>query len=169
MLNNSKGREFEDRVAGVLNDLKKRHPTRVRVTAQPRIKLYDQQDVIPDFELQVDLPFEEKRFLIECQDRKRSSPGIAQKIKYVKGLSERNSFVFVYADSIPDATRSTLDADGVIVASFEDFVAFIARLETTMRATEEISHVRDEDIADDFRRRLDRSVERIDRLKDGLF
>ena len=162
MSSKKKGTDFENRVGAVLEDLKNRHSDRVRVMAQPRFKLYDGRDVIPDYELQVDLPFAEKRYLIECQDRKRSAPGIAQKIKYIKGLSERNSFIFVFADSIPEATRDALTADGVIAASFEEFVAFIARLEATMRETRSISRVQDNDVMDDFKRRLRRKISDFD-------
>lgn len=124
-----KGKDFETKVRDVLYELREKHPDVVRINEQLHLELYDGQEVIPDFELQFDLLFQEGRYLIECQHRKRSSPQIAQKIKYMKGLSSRNRFIFVYATNIPQSTIKALRADGVLQMAFENFVLFIKRLD----------------------------------------
>jgi hypothetical protein len=129
-----KGRRFEEQVGAVLEILLASHPNVVKVARQPRFLLNDGQEVTPDFDLQFELPFEVGHYLIECQDRKRSKADIAQKIRYIKILSPRNRFIFVYSSSLPEATRRALDADGVLVMSLEDFGAFLARIETTLTA-----------------------------------
>lgn len=131
-----KGKDFEVRVAEVLATLCDMHPTRVRVREQPRLELNGGGFVVPDFEVQFDLLFEEGRYLIECQNRKRSSPQVAHKIRHIKGLSSRNRFIFVHAADIPEATRHALETDGVMVMSFEQFASFVARLELQVRIQE---------------------------------
>ena len=130
-----RGKSFELEVKSILDELHMLFPDRVRVIYQPKMQLYDGQEVIPDFDLQFDLPFEEGRYLIECQDRQRSSPSILQKIKYVKSLSSRNRFLFIYADKLPDTTRKALEADGVNYLSLEEFILFISRLSLTLAMT----------------------------------
>ena len=122
-----KGPDFESKVYEVLHSLECAHDS-VEIAVHPRLRLYDGQEVIPDFHLQVDLHFAIANFLIECQNRKRSTPEILHKIKYIKGLSRRNVFMFVYASRIPDATRSALDADGIPHMCFEEFTTFADRL-----------------------------------------
>lgn len=129
-----KGKRFEDRVGEVLEVLLSRHRDTVRVARQPRISLNDGQEVCPDFDLQFELPFEVGHYLIECQDRKRSKSDIAHKVRYLKALSRRNRFIFVYSSSLPDATHKALDADGVLVMSLDEFAAFLARVEATLSA-----------------------------------
>lgn len=127
-----KGKDFESRVSTVLEELRQRHPALVEVLAQPHLTLNDGGEVIPDFDLKVDLTFERAGYIIECQDRRRSSAQIAHKIRHVKSLSSRNRFIFIYASSIPAATRRVLDADGVVVMSFDEFVAYIGRLDLVL-------------------------------------
>ena len=143
MTANKKGIAFEQQVSSVLEAMRKNHPERVRVRPQPKLPLYDGQYVIPDFDLQVMLLHEESCYLIECQNRKRSQQAILHKIKYVKGLSPRSTFIFVYPESIPDATYKALCSSGVMCMSFKTFVAFIARLELSLRATKENSGILD--------------------------
>lgn len=129
-----KGRRFEDQVGAVLEILSASHPDAVNVVRQPCFSLHDGQEVTPDFQLQFELPFEVGHYLIECQDRKRSKPDIAQKIRCIKALSPRNRFIFVYSSTLPAATRRALDADGVLVMNLDDFSAFLARIEVTLWA-----------------------------------
>jgi hypothetical protein len=129
-----KGKHFEEQVGAVLETLRARHPDVVKVAKQPRFTLHDGQDITPDFHLQYELPHEVGHYLIECQDRKRSKSDIAQKIRYIKALSSRNRFIFVFSSNLPEATRRALDADGVLVTSLDEFSAFLARLEITLSA-----------------------------------
>lgn len=132
-----KGRRFEEQVGTLLETLRASHPDAVKVATQPRFTLHDGQEVTPDFHLQYELPHEVGHYLIECQDRKRSKSDIAQKIRYIKALSPRNRFIFVYASNLPEATSRALDADGVLVTSLDDFAAFLARLEVTLSAVKD--------------------------------
>ena len=108
----------------------------IRIVRQPKLELNDGSVVIPDFEIQFTLVFEEGRYLVECQNRKRSRAEIAHKIRYIKNLSSRNRFIFVYGTNLPEATRRVLDADGVVVMSFEEFASFVARLDAQVRLQE---------------------------------
>ena len=123
-----KGKAFEAEVRDVLYKLQSNFPTRVEVKEQLRMQLYDGQNVIPDFDLHINFGFERAGYLIECQHRKRSAPDILQKIKYIKGLSARNRFLFVYAEKLPASTRAALERDGVMSMSFKQFVAFVSRI-----------------------------------------
>ncbi len=135
--NSAKGKAFESMVDEVLTELQALHPGSIKVRRQPRINLYDENIVIPDFELRCLLPFAHQGYLIECQNRQRSKPDIAHKIRYVKSLSRRNKFIFVYLDSIPATTKSVLLADGVLVMAFSDFVSFIGGIEYNLSAVQE--------------------------------
>lgn len=135
---NLKGERFEKDVASALESLRQKHPTRVEVVYQPRIALYDGQEVIPDFDLRLDLPFAVLCYLLECQDRLRSEPPILHKIKYIKTVSPRNAFIFVYRTSIPDSTAAALKSDGVVALSFKAFVMFVSCLEGTLEATKQL-------------------------------
>ncbi len=147
----SKGQAFEAKVGELLAELQSQHPDVVHIVEQPRFELHDGQELIPDFELQFDLLYEEGHYLIECQDRKRSSPQIAQKIKYMKGVSSRNRFIFVYATDIPEATRNALAADGVMHMSFDDFVFFITRMHLALLRQGDPESLRRSDFDDVFR------------------
>lgn len=133
-----KGKRFEDRVADLLEALCAQHPGSVRVTKQPRISLNDGQEVCPDFELQFRLPFEVGRYLLECQDRKRSKPDIAHKIRYVKALSKKNRFIFVHRSRLPETTRRALGADGVLVMDLNQLTTFLKQMGVTLSAINRI-------------------------------
>jgi hypothetical protein len=132
---NEKGDASEREVGAVLNQIvafvKKNYPGAVedlvRVKRQPRITLMDGQTVIPDFQLAYALTYGHKRFLIECQDRKRSDPQIAQKIRYIKNLSDETNFIFVYRDEIPETTEDALVNAGVLPKSLEEFKKMISQ------------------------------------------
>ena len=134
MISPSRGKAFERKVGDLLFALARKYPEKVRVIEQPRLQLYDGQEAIPDFDLQFDL-FEEGRYLIECQDRKRSTPQIAQKIKYIKGLSRRNRFIFVYGTEIPEPTRDALRADGVLTMNLQQLDEYLKRLDRYLQIT----------------------------------
>ena len=129
MQNHPKGRAFETKVGNLLLSLRSKYPTRVTVLEQPKLVLHDGQEVIPDFDLGFDVFFERGHYLIECQDRKRITPQILQKIKYIKALSPRNRFIFVYPRRLSESTRKALDADGVPHRSFEEFADFVRALD----------------------------------------
>lgn len=126
----SKGKDFELKIQSLLEALRIKYPNYIRYTYQPKLELSTGQLLIPDFELQIKLPFVKMGIMIECQDRKRNSTEIAHKIRHAKSLSSRNLFVFVYSESVSTATKKVLQADGVLLFSllkFEDFLHDIGR------------------------------------------
>jgi hypothetical protein len=130
---NSKGRTFEDTVYAVLIDFQNQHPSLVHIAKQQKLPLYDGQQVIPDFNVEIDVGFAKHCYLIECQNRQRSSTAIAHKIKSIKSLSPHNVVIFVHATEIPAPTKKALDADGVSCMSIEDFKSFISNADETLK------------------------------------
>jgi len=135
-----KGKQFENRVKQALEVFESSYSKQVEITEQPRLVLHDGQSVQPDFQLEIKLHFMNLAFLIECQDRQRSRPDIAHKIKYVKISSDRNNFLFVYPDRIPNDTRKALSADGVLHMSFQEFAVFINRLGELLKLADTLSY-----------------------------
>lgn len=147
------GKDFESKVFGVLLTLSGKHPEHVVVKEQPRFLLHDGQEVFPDFEICFQLSYETGKYLIECQSRKTSSPQIAQKIRYMKSLSARNRFIFIHEQDISNSTKSALRSDGVMVLRFEEFVAYIAKLDrhlTVQREAQEKKPKYDPELTDKF-------------------
>jgi hypothetical protein len=134
----NRGAEFEDEIREILVALRAKHPKRVRVHDHPRIRLHDRQEVIPDFVLEYGMPEARHVVTIECQSRRRSQKDIANKIRAIKALSDRNRFFFVYRDSLPKATRKALEADGTTIFSFDEFVFHVECLASSLKHTNEI-------------------------------
>lgn len=135
----SKGDRFEADVAKLLRTLQRRHPTNVQVRSHPTITLVTGETLIPDFELTTRQPYATVNYLLECQDRKRTQKEILHKIKYMKSLSERNLIMFVYRESIPEATATALKLDGVTHLSFASLSTFVVRVDKQF--TFDIGHV----------------------------
>jgi len=135
-----KGKAFELRAKEILDSLKSDYPDFVRLRYQPELTLNDGQVVRPDFDFAYKLPHAWTYHLIECQNRKRSSPTIAQKIRYMKATSPRNKFIFLYARALPETTRKALESDGVMHMSFREFKAFIARIRVLVKLLAAAEH-----------------------------
>lgn len=133
----SRGRAFEDLVAELLELLRHAYPDRVAVTRQPKIQLHDKSVVRPDFELIVALPHQRDRRLIECQDRRRPSQGIARKIRVMKSMSEWNRVIFVYRDPtfLSKPLAASLKANAVPHYSLIEFADYLRRMSTTLAST----------------------------------
>ncbi len=131
-----KGRLFEQRVGDALTTFRRTFPRYVTVEEQPRLTLHDGTGKIPDFSLQVKFPFAELRFLIECQDRRRSGADIADKTFKIKANSHKNRVIFVYAERIPDATRAALERQGDTPMSFASFQRFLQEMAETISRLE---------------------------------
>ena len=131
----NRGAAFELRVKALLESLAANHPGLVKVACQPRLKLHNNEVVIPDFELRYDLGFQEDARLVECQSRRRSSSQIVHKIRHIKSLSGRNRFMFVYEnkDFLAEATRSSLEADGISFYSYRELETFTTRLDLALQ------------------------------------
>ena len=137
----NRGKEFEDLIFNLLSCLKKQNPGNidttpgaVEVICHPRIKLYNSEILISDYELISRTHHSVDHHLIECQDRKRSSQDIVHKIRHMKSLSSRNRFIFVYKDKgyLSDAIKNSLKSDGIISFDLDGFVIFLIKLNYSM-------------------------------------
>jgi hypothetical protein len=133
----NKGQNFELVIQAVLNTLTKRHKKFVTVEYHPEISLDSGRVIIPDFDLHVNLIFEEARYLIECQDRNKYSLGIVDKISRVKAQSNRNRFIFVAGSDLPKAVNKALKKDGVITMRLDEFVDYIIRMDEVLAAIQQ--------------------------------
>lgn len=135
-VSNNRGANFERLVGTLLSSLQLRHPEVVKVVPQKRIHLNNGTYDIADFELTCELPHQIDHRLIECQDRKRSDRDIARKIRNIKGLSDKNRFIFVFKDEgfLTEAVRKDLESDGVVYYSLIGFASFLNQLSTTLGA-----------------------------------
>ncbi|ULJ72987.1 hypothetical protein [Rhizobium gallicum] len=129
---NSKGTEFEGQVWDVLTTLRESNPECIEIVDHPNFKLFNQEEVIPDFEIKIKHGYIEDWYLIECQNRNRSDKELFRKIRHVKNLSRRNKFIFVHGSEISVEVRRSLDSDGIIVMSFQEFASFAARLSSEL-------------------------------------
>jgi hypothetical protein len=134
-----RGRAFEIEIRDVLLAFQAEHTERVQVDDHSRMTLHDGQEVIPDFVLVYEMPDSQHVITIECQSRERSQKDIANKIRTMKALSNRNRFFFVYRDHLPEATRKALDADGTATLSYSGFVNYIAKLSAMISFIDESS------------------------------
>jgi len=131
---NDIGTAFEGVVADLLGLLKAEHPALVEIRHQPRLRLYNGDIVIPDFELSYAMPHQRDLRLLECQSRQKTSQDIARKIRDIKGLSSKNRFMFLYRSHLPTSVRESLEADGVVYFSLFEFADFMRRLNDTLSA-----------------------------------
>ncbi len=128
------GKEFEEVIGSLLDALVKAHPEAVTVRWQPRLALHDSEIVIPDFELAYRLHHQREKYLIECQNRKRTSQDICRKIRHVKSLSDRNRFIFVCGScaALPRSVKQSLDSDGTLYYDLTGFMDFLKKLSRTL-------------------------------------
>lgn len=76
------GRLFQDEVGGILRDFAGQHPNHVSVEAQKEIRLTFNgivEPVKPDFHVSIYEPPECRHYLLECQNRNRTSQSIEDK------------------------------------------------------------------------------------------
>jgi hypothetical protein len=71
--------------------------------------------------------------LIECQSRDTSSHAVIDKIQAIRNNSDHNRFVFVHEAPLSDAVRGEFSQHGIVVYPFDEFAAFIAETNTTLR------------------------------------
>ena len=79
-----KGRWLENEVENILKKAKRESEGRLAYVRQGRIVLDNGETVIPDFSLTGSRPHEIRRWLVECQNRNRSSKEILHKIQHVR-------------------------------------------------------------------------------------
>jgi hypothetical protein len=124
-------------VAECLHGLARAHPEAVEVLVQPTQHLLNQESARPDFELVYVLD-QKHHELIECQSRSRSSTAVADKIRKIKALSNRNRFVFVFedGDALGPEHKRILESDGVMCLTFEEFQRKITQLDVVLSGLE---------------------------------
>lgn len=125
---NQLGGEFERRVDEILLDLMLRYPKRVYFKRHSHFLLQSEEEIVPDFDLLVILPHERQFYAIECQARKRYSKGIVHKILYSRLGSWRQTYLFVYPDSIPDELKDAFEMSNVLHFPLAEFQAYIDNL-----------------------------------------
>jgi len=130
-----KGKSFEQDVAEVVGMLAIDHPRRAVVKCHPRLPLQSGETKVPDFLLMIDLPHERSYYVIECQDRVKNSKGILMKIQYVRSKSWWKTFVFVYRDSVAPEVKRSLEAEGVMVYSLQEFKSWIGKIDSVLKLT----------------------------------
>jgi hypothetical protein len=129
------GSLFEEMVYDLFFPIQREYPYRFRITKHPRLILQTGEMVIPDFEIEIDLPHLNTKHLIECQDRNKNSKAILHKIQHIRSKSNRNKFIFVYRKSASGETLKSLSLEGVLVFSFEQLVQFAQQVELIIGAT----------------------------------
>lgn len=129
------GSHFEEMVNDVFIPIQREFPYRFRITKHPRLTLQTEETVIPDFEIEIDLPHLKTKHLIECQDRGKNSKAILHKIQHIRSKSNRNKFIFVYRESASEETLKALSLEGMLVFSFEQLVQFAQQVKLIIGAT----------------------------------
>ena len=133
-MTNKRGYDFENRVGLLLFKLTRKFPSHISVRRQVKLELHNGDEVIPDFELSVNLSYQIDTHLIECQSRIKSTPDIKRKIGEMKSLSSRNRFLFVFEDEefLSPTHRKSLESDGVNLYSFVQFKEYVGALSAVM-------------------------------------
>ncbi len=137
------GKKFEGSVHTRFDQLMSKFPDRVSFVYQPRIELAGNRCLIPDFELSVKHLHEKTVTLFECQNRRRNSVEVADKIRTLKQRSNRNRVYFLYPVDISLPLKNELENDGVVLLDFERFVRYVDQLDMEMMAIEIIEEIVD--------------------------
>ncbi len=116
---NFKGMTFEQRIFRILRSFQSLCPERlVSLTHQPRIRLVTGEFRVPDFQLIVERGATRDWWLIECQDRKKSSNAILEKLSHIRQFGRQGAgdtlpttkFLFVHGHALSDAFRQQMRA-----------------------------------------------------------
>ena len=123
--NSAKGSLFENQVREILDEAKKLSRGRLTYKTKPKLRLQNRESVVPDFSVRVNRPHEIRHFLIECQNRKRSTKGILHKIQHIRSKHRSKTFFFVYARQIGEEFARTLKIEGIESRNLEQFRDYI--------------------------------------------
>jgi hypothetical protein len=132
---NTKGKDFEEKVGGVLEVLQRRFPEAVRLEVQPTMTLDNGDIVIPDFHLTVGFLHERRHYLIECRDRERDTKDIVHKIRFVRSKQRWQSSMFIYPSEISSGLALALDREGIVHLNFEGLCLWSSRLSVELDVT----------------------------------
>lgn len=119
-----RGRAFEERVKGLLEELQRDYPDRVEVASQVRLLLNDGRIKVIDLTLDYTLASSKHQIAIECQDRRAWSSEILDKILAIRNNSFRNRFWFVYRDEgfLSGGALHQCDSHGILHFSLSQLV-----------------------------------------------
>jgi hypothetical protein len=87
--------------------------------------LDNDETVIPDFSVRISRPHEVRHWLVECQDRRRSSKSILHKIQHIRAKHRSKSFLFVYARVIGAELKRVFENEGVTALNLDGFRAYL--------------------------------------------
>src|ERR1017187_289780 len=131
------GRSFQDKVGGILKTFAAEYPKRVSLVEEQDICLQNGDRVRPDFHIAIDEPHERRHYLLECQNRTKTSQEISRKIRTIRGLSNWMTFFFIYPDDVSETFKNSLKAQGIQPMSLTDLSRWTANASRTLRLTEQ--------------------------------
>jgi hypothetical protein len=130
-----KGSNFENRVRRLLDSAKRKSDGKITYEPKPRITLANGDTRIPDFLLVIARPYVKRHILIECQNRKRSSKPIVEKIQYVRSQHQSQTFIFVYPKRIGSELAKRLDGHGVTLFNLSELKKYLGEEARDVRAS----------------------------------
>jgi hypothetical protein len=130
------GRSFQDKVGGILKTFAAEYPKRVSLVEEQDICLQNGDRVRPDFHIAIDEPHERRHYLLECQNRTKTSQEISRKIRTIRGLSNWMTFFFIYPDDVSETFKNSLKAQGIQPMSLTDLSQWATNASRTLRLTE---------------------------------
>src|SRR5689334_3797248 len=93
----TKGLTFEASVEAVLLEAKRRSRGRLTYMCKPQLVLQNNEKRVPDFSIRIERGHEVRNYHIECQNRKRTSKSILEKISYIRMKHKAKTFFFVHS------------------------------------------------------------------------
>lgn len=129
----TKGSSFEGRVRRLLGAAKRKSDGRITFESKPTIKLENGETRIPDYRLVIARSYEKRHILIECQNRKRSSKPIVEKIQYIRSQHQSQTFIFVYPRRIGSELAKRLDGHGITLFSLSQLEEYLGELARDVR------------------------------------
>ena len=108
----------------------------VEVIDHPKILLDSGEEVIPDYQLMVDVGTDRRTYFIECQDRERYDKDLLHKLVYVRSKQRVQTLLFVYGNPIPENLARDLERQGIVALSQDQFNDYVEQLTETLELTE---------------------------------
>lgn len=123
--NTAKGRHFENQVRKVLEEANDISRGLITFKSTPKLRLQNGEVLKPDFSVKIERPHEARHFLIECQNRSRSTKDILYKMQHIRAKHRSKTFFFIYANRIGVELARTFRNEGVASRNLEEFRAYI--------------------------------------------
>jgi len=120
-----KGKSFEAKVERILSSASKASNGALAYKPKPKITLHGGGTKEPDFRLTIKLPHETRHIFVECQDRRRSTGAIVEKIQFIRAKHKAKTFMFLYPKCIPAPLTKKLEREGIVPRNLLEFEAYI--------------------------------------------